>query len=110
MIKQALIAALLRSRTLSPWRVASKPPPEPVGPRRRAWGIGYATAAKLAAVRITTAAGLRDLNPKRGALPTSHAVAGMKRLGHAGEMTSEPATHPGYRFPAEIISHAVWAC
>ncbi len=23
-------------------------------------------------------------------------------------MTSEPATHPGYRFPAEIISHAVW--
>ena len=32
----------------------------------------------------------------------------MKRLGHAGEMTSEPATYPGYRFPAEIISHAVW--
>ena len=23
-------------------------------------------------------------------------------------MTSEPAPHPGYRFPAEIISHAVW--
>jgi len=23
-------------------------------------------------------------------------------------MTSDPATHPGYRFPAEIISHAVW--
>ncbi|WP_043838627.1 IS6 family transposase [Muricoccus aerilatus] len=23
-------------------------------------------------------------------------------------MTSEPATYPGYRFPAEIISHAVW--
>ncbi len=23
-------------------------------------------------------------------------------------MTSELATHPGYRFPAEIISHAVW--
>jgi putative transposase len=32
----------------------------------------------------------------------------MRRLGHAGEMTSEPATYPGYRFPAEIISHAVW--
>ena len=32
----------------------------------------------------------------------------MKRLGHAGEMTSEPATHPGYRFPAEIISHGIW--
>jgi putative transposase len=42
------------------------------------------------------------------ALPTSHALAGMKRLGQAGEMTSEPATYPGYRFPAEIISHAVW--
>jgi putative transposase len=23
-------------------------------------------------------------------------------------MTSEPATFPGYRFPAEVISHAVW--
>src|SRR4028119_2134240 len=23
-------------------------------------------------------------------------------------MTSEPATYPGYRFPAQIISHAVW--
>jgi putative transposase len=23
-------------------------------------------------------------------------------------MTSEPATYPGYRFPAEVISHAVW--
>jgi glucose/arabinose dehydrogenase len=23
-------------------------------------------------------------------------------------MTSEPATYPGYRFPAEIISLAVW--
>src|SRR5215204_3476727 len=32
----------------------------------------------------------------------------MKRLGQAGEMTSEPATYPGYRFPAEIISHAIW--
>lgn len=29
-------------------------------------------------------------------------------LGQAGEMTSDPATYPGYRFPAEIISHAVW--
>jgi putative transposase len=27
----------------------------------------------------------------------------MKRLGQAGEMTPEPATYPGYRFPAEII-------
>ena len=23
-------------------------------------------------------------------------------------MTSEPATYPGYRFPAQIISHAIW--
>jgi putative transposase len=23
-------------------------------------------------------------------------------------MTSDPATYPGYRFPAEIIGHAVW--
>ena len=23
-------------------------------------------------------------------------------------MTSEPATYPGYRFPAEVINHAVW--
>ena len=43
-----------------------------------------------------------------GALPTSRSLAGTKRLGHAGEMTSEPATFPGYRFPAEIISYAVW--
>src|SRR3954471_10284730 len=32
----------------------------------------------------------------------------MKRLGHAHGMTPEPATYPGYRFPAEIISYAVW--
>jgi putative transposase len=23
-------------------------------------------------------------------------------------MITEPATFPGYRFPAEVISHAVW--
>ncbi len=23
-------------------------------------------------------------------------------------MTSEPVTYPGYRFPAEVIGHAVW--
>src|SRR4029078_6458337 len=23
-------------------------------------------------------------------------------------MTPEPATYPGYRFPAEVITHAVW--
>jgi len=32
----------------------------------------------------------------------------MSWLGQAGGMTPEPATYPGYRFPAEIISYAVW--
>src|SRR3954471_11061160 len=39
---------------------------------------------------------------------TSWSLTGTKPLGHAGEMTLEPATYPGYRFPAEIISYAVW--
>jgi putative transposase len=42
------------------------------------------------------------------ALSASWFLAGTKRLGQNGEMTSEPATYPGYRFPAEIISYAVW--
>ncbi|WP_090665351.1 hypothetical protein [Belnapia rosea] len=25
-------------------------------------------------------------------------------------MTPEPASYPGYRFPAGIISHAAWLC
>ena len=29
-------------------------------------------------------------------------------MGEAGGMTTEPATYPGYRFPAEVIGHAVW--
>jgi putative transposase len=29
-------------------------------------------------------------------------------LGEAGGATPDPATYPGYRFLAEIISHAVW--
>jgi putative transposase len=32
----------------------------------------------------------------------------MSRPGEAGRMTSEPATYPRYRFPAEIIRQAVW--
>jgi putative transposase len=32
----------------------------------------------------------------------------MKWVGQADEMTPESITYPGYRFPAEIISHAVW--
>ena len=29
-------------------------------------------------------------------------------VGQAGEMTPESLTYAGYRFPTEIISHAVW--
>ncbi|HWX48381.1 MAG TPA: IS6 family transposase [Roseomonas sp.] len=29
-------------------------------------------------------------------------------LGQFGGMAPDPATYPGYRFPMEIISHAVW--
>ncbi len=35
-------------------------------------------------------------------------MAGTSWLGQAGRMTSEPATYPGFRFPAEIIRHATW--
>jgi hypothetical protein len=35
-------------------------------------------------------------------------LAGTKWWGQDGEMKSEPASYPGYRFPAEIISYAVW--
>ena len=41
-------------------------------------------------------------------MSTPRFLAGPERVGQAGEMTSDSATHPGYRFPAEIISHAVW--
>ena len=32
----------------------------------------------------------------------------MIHLGEGDGMTPDPVTYPGYRFPAEIISHAVW--
>jgi putative transposase len=32
----------------------------------------------------------------------------MDGLDQAGRMMPEPTTYPGYRFPAEIISHALW--
>jgi hypothetical protein len=35
-------------------------------------------------------------------------VAGVTVLGQFDGMTPDPATYPGYRFPSEIISHAVW--
>src|SRR3712207_5617091 len=35
-------------------------------------------------------------------------MGGTKWLGQTGGMTPEPATYPGYRFPAEVIRHATW--
>ncbi len=35
-------------------------------------------------------------------------LSGAKQLGEAGGMTPGLATYPGYRFPAEVIQHAVW--
>jgi transposase-like protein len=32
----------------------------------------------------------------------------MRKLVQAGRMSTEPATYPGYRFPAEVIHHALW--
>src|SRR5918911_2567938 len=32
----------------------------------------------------------------------------MNWLGQAGRMSTEPTTYPGYRFPAEVIHHAIW--
>ena len=32
----------------------------------------------------------------------------MTKPGQSDGMTSDPATYPGYRFPAKIIRHAVW--
>jgi putative transposase len=37
-------------------------------------------------------------------------VAGMIEPGQSDGLTPDPATYPGYRFSAEIISHAVWLC
>src|SRR3712207_2836573 len=45
---------------------------------------------------------------RHAALPSWRSLSGTKRLGQAGLMTPELATYPGYRFPAEIIGHAVW--
>jgi putative transposase len=32
----------------------------------------------------------------------------MRGLSQAGRMSTELATYPGYRFPAEVIHHAIW--
>ena len=50
----------------------------------------------------------RHYIPAQRALSGWRSLAGTTWLGHHGAMISEPATYPGYRFPAEIISYAVW--
>ncbi len=35
-------------------------------------------------------------------------MAWTERPVKADGMTPEPTTYPGYRFPAEVIHHAVW--
>jgi transposase-like protein/VanZ family protein len=42
------------------------------------------------------------------ALPTWLSLFETTGLGQAGGMTPKPITFPGYRFPAEFISHALW--
>jgi putative transposase len=49
-----------------------------------------------------------DAGRLAGALSTLYSLVGTKWPGQNGSMTSGPATYPRYRFPAEIISHAVW--
>ena len=41
-------------------------------------------------------------------LSSSCSLAATKWLGQNGEMTPEPATYLGSRFPSSIISYAVW--
>jgi Binding-protein-dependent transport system inner membrane component len=50
----------------------------------------------------------RNLEEIRRALPSYQVVVGMTEPGQSDGMTSDLASYPGYRFPAEIISHAVW--
>ena len=50
----------------------------------------------------------RPLAFRAVALPRSPAPAGVRWLGDAGRMPSEPTSYPGYRFPAEVIHHATW--
>ena len=41
-------------------------------------------------------------------MPTWPSLVGMTGLGQVGRMTPEHSIYPGYRFPAEIISHTLW--
>src|SRR3712207_8299529 len=43
-----------------------------------------------------------------GVSPRKRRVASAAAPGEAGAMTPEPAPYRRHRFPAEIISHAVW--
>ncbi len=46
--------------------------------------------------------------PDGGASPLRQPLAGTTRLDQAGRMTPEPVPHPGRRFPAGVVSRAVW--
>jgi hypothetical protein len=52
--------------------------------------------------------GWRFLGRDLEVLSSSCSLTATKRLGQNGEMTPEPATYPGSRFPSSIISYAVW--
>ena len=52
--------------------------------------------------------GLTILVGLAAALPSWRSLAGTAWLGEAGGMMPELRTYRGFRFPAEIISHAVW--
>jgi hypothetical protein len=56
----------------------------------------------------TAANSLNDIVEVVRALSRHWALGGMNCLGHARRMPSEPTTYPGYRFPAEVIHHAIW--
>ncbi len=53
------------------------------------------------------AADLRRADEQRG-IAKLRRVALARRSGEAGSMSPQPASYPRHRFPAEIISHAVW--
>jgi putative transposase len=61
----------------------------------------------LSALHGTEEHGERRYSIRR-ALPTWLPLVGTAQLGQAGTMMPELTTYPGYRFPAEIISHALW--
>src|SRR3954447_26628838 len=74
----------------------------------RSWSLTFGRRM-VSAGRVTPLSSAPYLSGTvTAALSTSWSLAGTIWLGQNGEMIPEPATYPGYRFPAEIISYAVW--